>query len=352
MDAVEKRTAVMNLPKHIKKSHQLVFSRQDLTPREADVFALMIAHMRPDDWDQKVNEYRFSATQLSAWFDVNKKHISTIFEPVADRLTKKNIGLKTYNEKKKEYEYEFYTIFTSIKYRDGFLILRPNAELKKEYIEYNQGFSLINTRNYLDLNTEYAKRLYEILSRFKTEKIRFTKYNVDELKGLFGLLDTTGKIKSNRKSFSDISVFIRRCVKDSINEISTNKQTKDEIEFLVDEDTKTKGYRTLKKNRKIIGIEFLYKWHKKKEIIITSVPDEPLDFKQAMIIIKELEIRRLQKEEKLTNHELKTLSDAYLVLGQQDEADEIKSLIDESQDASEEDIAKFLEKIKKMKNLK
>ena len=39
-----------NLPKHIKKGHQLVFSRQDLSAREADMFALMIANMSVDDW--------------------------------------------------------------------------------------------------------------------------------------------------------------------------------------------------------------------------------------------------------------------------------------------------------------
>lgn len=353
MDTNKERMAVMNLPKHIKKSHQLVFSRQDLTPREADVFALMIAHMKPEDWEQKVNEYRFSAAQLSAWFDVNKKHISTIFEPVADRLTKKNIGIKTYNEKKGEYEYEFYGIFTSIKYRDGFLILKPNADLKNEYIEYNQGFSLINTRNYLDLNTEYAKRLYEILSRFKTENFRSAKYKVNELKGLFGLLDTTGKIKSNRKSFSDISVFIRRCIKDSIKEISTNSLTKYEIEFLVDEKTKVKGYRTLKENRKIVGIEFLYKWNNQKKIIVNTLPQtqDVTEIKQAMSIIKELEIRRVQKKEKLTNQELNSLSEAYLKLGQQNEAEQIKKLIVEDEDNKSVDIEKFLEKIKKIKEV-
>ncbi len=83
-----------NLPKHIKKGHRLVFSRQDLTVREADMFALMIAHMKKDDWEHDTPHYEFSTQQLSEWLGIATKHVGSNLSPVANRLASRKIGIK------------------------------------------------------------------------------------------------------------------------------------------------------------------------------------------------------------------------------------------------------------------
>ena len=77
----------LKLPKHIKKGHKLVFSRQDLSSREADMFALMVAHMSKEDWNKATPKYQFSANQLSQWLSMNSRHIGSNLSPVAERLS-------------------------------------------------------------------------------------------------------------------------------------------------------------------------------------------------------------------------------------------------------------------------
>ena len=155
-----------NLPKHIKKWHQLLFSRQDLSAREADLFALMIVHMSFKDWDNKTPMYKFSAHQLSEWLNIESKHIGSNLSPVAFRLSSRKVGIRLTSHNKDD-EFEFRHLFKYIAYKNGILTMIPNDLLRAEYTQSNQGFALITTRSFFDLKKEYSKRLYELLSRFK-----------------------------------------------------------------------------------------------------------------------------------------------------------------------------------------
>ncbi|MDF5188594.1 replication initiation protein, partial [Vibrio parahaemolyticus] len=182
-----------NLPKHIKKGHQLVFSRQDLSAREADMFALMIAHMKANDWEHSTPHYEFTSHQLSEWLGVESKHIGSNLSPVANRLASRKIGIKI-ETCKGDVEFDYRPLFKHIAYKNGTLTMVPNDMLKSEYIEYNQSFALINTRNFFDVKKEYSKRLYELLSRFKDKGFEMHQQKLEELKGVFGLLDEAGKL--------------------------------------------------------------------------------------------------------------------------------------------------------------
>lgn len=303
------------LPKHIKKGHQLVFSRQDLSAREADLFALMMAHMKTLDWNSKTPVYAFTCAQLSEWLDIDSRHVGSILSPVAERLSLRKVGLRAINDKGEE-EFDFIPFFKRLSYKDGTLRMVPNDELTPEYIEYNQGFALINTRNFFNLKREYSKRLYEVLSRFKTEGTSMKVQNIDDLKGLFGILDEKGKLKSDKKSFKNNSVFMQRCIRESIQEIASNPLTRKELLFLTSE-TGELGYRLLKQGRKINGIEFLYRW-------IESSTMQELNQQDAKENIRKLELKRLQSGEKLNIEELRYLADAYRAIGRDDTAADIE----------------------------
>ncbi len=122
----------------------------------------------------------------------------------------------------------------------------PNDMLKSEYIEYNHGFALINTRNFFDLKKEYSKRLYELLSRFKGKGYDMHPQNITELKGMFGLLNEAGKIRADTTSFKNNSVFIKRCIRQSINDLAKHPKIRKELLFI--ENSKgEQGFRTNKK---------------------------------------------------------------------------------------------------------
>lgn len=306
-----------NLPKHIKKGHQLVFSRQDLSAREADMFALMIAHMKTSDWETSTPHYEFTSHQLSEWLGLESKHIGSNLSPVANRLASRKIGIKVETQKG-DIEFDYRPLFKHIAYKNSVLTMVPNDMLKPEYIEYNQGFALINTRNFFDVKKEYSKRLYELLSRFKDKGYEMHQQKIDELKGVFGLLDEAGKLKKDKISFKNNSVFMKRCIRESIKELSEHPQISKELLFL-ESDKGDKGFELIKKGKTITGIKFIFRWLKLGTI-------DELNQHDAMKTIKNLEIKRLQNNVRLSDVELETLAIAYRYIGK----DELALKVEES----------------------
>ncbi|NNU14576.1 replication initiation protein [Vibrio parahaemolyticus] len=329
------------LPKHIKKGHELVFSQQDLTAREANIFGLMVANMKPEDWDNHTPEYRFTASQLSEWLGLNNRAIGSQLKQVVSRLSSRKIGIVV--DKPGDTEFEFTPLFKKVIYKDRVLTLIPNDALSKEYIEYNQGFSLINTKSFLGLKREYTKRLYEILSRFKSNGTSLKPIDIDDLKAYMGILNEDGTLKENKSSFKNTSVFITRCLKDSIDELSTDLKTRKEILFQESEDGL--GLKLYKHGRHIYAVEFLYHW------ISPSNPVDNLCFEDAKRTITRLETQRLTTDMPLTDDELALLAHSYRSIDEEDRAlavekalsERVHSLPQEDKAASED--KSFLDKL-------
>ncbi|MBD1389426.1 RepB family plasmid replication initiator protein [Neiella sp. HB171785] len=343
MDGIVAQTSG-NLPTHIKKGHQLVFARQDLSAKEQDVFGLMMAHMKETDWAQGTPRYEFSCHQLADWFDMDSSHVADTLSPVADRLSKRSIGVRNVGENGvTEFDYAGY--FKRIKYKHAKLVMVPNDELKQEYVSYQQGFALITAKNFFGLNREHSKKLYEILSRFKTGGTSMKPVKLNELRGMFGLLDQQGNLK--KKSYANNGVVMARCIRDSITEISTNPRTSKEILFLKDDETGNVGYRVRKDGNTIIEIEFLYRW-------LAKDPVAGLNQEEALRLIRELEInKRTLKKERLEIDELEQLLSAYKYLGKEDKVEAITQAIakrtaeeaSNEETTSTEDVDKLLEKV-------
>ncbi|WP_208733232.1 replication initiation protein [Vibrio ouci] len=347
-------TTPKNLPKHIKKGHELVFSQQDLTAREANLFGLMVANMKPEDWDNQSStpEYRFTASQLSEWLGLNNRAIGSQLKQVVSRLASRKIGIII--EKQGDTEFEFTPLFKKATYKDRVLTLIPNDALSKEYIEYNQGFSLINTKSFLGLKREYTKRLYEILSRFKTDGTNLKPIEIDDLRAFMGLLNEDGSLKANKSSFKNTSVFLSRCIKESIEELSEDPKTRKEILFLESEDGL--GIRVHKHGRNIYAIEFLYRW------INNPSPIEKLNFEDAKRNITRLETKRLTTEEPLNTEELELLAYSYRSIDEDDKAQYVEQaltsrknttngeLINDVIDSDSEDKS-FLDKLEELERI-
>ncbi|MEZ9987326.1 replication initiation protein, partial [Vibrio sp. 10N.261.49.A3] len=144
--------------------------------------------------------------------------------------------------------------------------------------------------------------------------------DIEDLKGLFGLHDPAGKIKSGKRSFSNNSVFIDRCIKASIKGIEEDSETNQEIMFYDSEDGRTHGYEVYREGRKISKIKFLYRWVEKKG------PVQKLNIEDIKRIISSLEMKRVGGSE-LTTDELKNLSHCYTSIGEQDRASKINVAI-------------------------
>ncbi len=329
------------LPSKIKKNHQLIFSRQDLSIHELNLFNLMVAHMTPDQWEKGVPVFEFPAAHLSDWLNIESKHLSATLTPVAERLAKKTIGIINSDTD----EFDFTPLFKRISYKNAKLTMIPNDELKTEYIDYSDGYGLINSKSFFRLSQSYTKRLYEMLSRFKELGFMNRTFRLDDLRGFLGILDERGKIRPDKKSLSRPSVFLKRCIIDPLNTLA--EQCKDEILLLTDEEG-NKGFIPIKKGRSIISLKFNYRW-------INQQVD--FDKKAAKETVKDLENKRLMQGIRLTDIELELLATAYVKLDHTQAAEDIYESLGkrnnpESQIEEEEednDIEKFMERIQHMK---
>jgi plasmid replication initiation protein len=331
MKKANQQPIFFNLPKTIKKGHQLVFSRQDLSAREADLVALMMAHMKPKDWDHRTPSYEFPCANLSEWLEIDSRHVGSVLAPVAERLKNRAVGIKVIGEGG-DTEFDFIPFFKRLKYANGILIMIPNDELRSEYIDYNQGFALINTKNFFNLKREYSKRLYEILSRFKNKGTSMHPQSILDLKGYFGILDERGKLKADKISFKNNSVFMQRCIRESIQEIAKNRNTSKELQFLTSENGDL-GFRLIKQGRRIVGIEFLCQW-------IESTTIQALNTQQAEKVIRELETKRLQSRQRLEIKELQFLADAYRAIDRAEIAIKIEQSLSKRQAEELEELNK------------
>ncbi|APX09980.1 MULTISPECIES: replication initiation protein [Vibrio harveyi group] len=269
-----------------KKSHELIFSRLDLTAREHDMLALFLSRLHKDHWsdyqagkDVLAPKYTFHSDVLKDWFGLSSKQLYPTLKPVAERLSGRKIGLV--NDEAEMFD--FLPLFGRVTYKSGALSIVPNAELMAAYLAQSAGHAQVNHKSFRALKSEHSKRLYAILSRFKSHNTKLHPQTISQLHGLFGLLDERGNL--SKKSYANNKVFIERCIRKPISEMMLCPEISAELEFLIDEKSGCYGYRPILRGKKIIQLEFLFKWNSsdnkgeaayRKRLESETVPDNPM----------------------------------------------------------------------------
>ena len=298
-----------------KKSHEIVFSRQKLTAREQDIFAMMLCHMKAEDWGTEENpavpSYTIPAPTICKMLGLTSGSLANTLKGPCRKLAERTIGM--YDEEK--HAFSFRSLFKEVYYKSGELVLRPNDRLKAEYIGGAKGFSLINRESFYSLNREPSKRLFDLLSRFKDKtKGKLNKMRIDDLQGMFGVLDEEGKFRSGCKSFTNTSLFITRYIDDSIAEINKNPLISSSLIFHLGDDiygSSRLGYNLFKTGKKYTHIEFLYSW-----VTDAQQPGNQINYEAAVAEIKEIEVFREHlkaRGKKLPDEKLQQLYDNYKI---------------------------------------
>ncbi|MFW9688183.1 RepB family plasmid replication initiator protein [Vibrio parahaemolyticus] len=269
-----------------KKSHELIFSRLDLSAREHDMLALFLSRLHKDHWadyqagkDVLAPQYTFHSDVLKDWFGLSSKQLYPTLRPVAERLSGRKIGLVNDDAEM----FDFVPLFGRVTYKSGSLSIVPNAELMTAYLAQSAGHAQINHKSFRALKSEHSKRLYAILSRFKAHNTKLHPQSITQLQGLFGLLDERGQL--SKKSYANNKVFIERCIRKPIHEMMQCPEIIAELEFLIDEKSGAYGYKPIQRGKKIIQLEFLFRWIAsdnraeaayRKKLEEEIVPDNPM----------------------------------------------------------------------------
>lgn len=245
-----------------RQAHRLVFSQLSMSPVEHDIFALLLSRLDKDHWvitDSSVTtqptipspHYSFTSNVLCEWLKVDNRSLYNVIKDPAKRLSEKTIGLQEPNKRR----FIFRSLFKQVSYEDGVLTIVPNDLLMNEYLCLSQGHSQIYNDTFTALETDYAKRLYTALCRFKYGQGKLNPFSLEELHAFFGLLDEKGKLI--KKTYARTNSFIERIISPAIREIESKEHR---IKFLIDEKTQNLGWSYKKQGRKITHIEFLFYW--------------------------------------------------------------------------------------------
>lgn len=245
-----------------KKSHALVFAQLDMSPVEQDLFALFLCRLAEDDWRafldsttfevSTVPEYSFTNAVLSEWLNVPASRLYDVVKKPAQRLAGSVVGIMNDADK----SFQFNPLFTGVTYKRGVLNISPNYKLFKEFLCLSQGHSQVPHVEFRKLKSEYSKRLFTMLCRFKKQGTVLHPLALNELHGYLGMLDERGQLK--KKTYVITSNFIARVIRPAIEEINS---IVDHIEFKSHPtNPDCFGYLPVFEGRKIVAIEFNFKW--------------------------------------------------------------------------------------------
>ncbi|MBS0044650.1 replication initiation protein [Shewanella sp. M16] len=244
-----------------RQAHRLVFSQLSMSPVEHDIFALLLSRLDKEHWSVPEDSntkpsvlsphYSFTSNVLCEWLKVDNRSLYNVIKEPAKRLSEKIIGLQEPNKRKFIYR----SLFKQVSYEDGILTIVPNDLLMNEYLCLSQGHSQIYNDTFKALETDYAKRLYTALCRFKYGQGKLNPFSLEELHAFFGLLDEKGNLI--KKTYARTNSFIERIISPAIREIESKEHR---IKFIVDEKTQNLGWSYKKQGRKITHIEFLFYW--------------------------------------------------------------------------------------------
>jgi hypothetical protein len=246
------------------KSHDMVFASLELTPRMADILALLFTKMRAEDFyyqsDISQNipsqpRYEFTPTEIKEFLCLkSSKHVASLIQPSAKRLSATSVGIE--NDKG---EFDYASLFSRIRYENQVLTIIPNMELKESYIAKakSKGYALINNEQYLALKDIHSKKTLDLLSRYKSGQ-RLYPISIKKLQLIYGVIGQDGAVL--KPTYLSPKTFVKRVIAPSLVSIAQSQESKNRITIL-ESDHNTLGYELVEDDRGEFRVRFLYKWH-------------------------------------------------------------------------------------------
>lgn len=236
------------------KSHGMIFSALDLGRKMQDVMALMFTRMKESDWatNDVAPVYTWDIHELSKWFATEPSQIASVLRVPAKSLAGIQAGFEDDNG-----DFSYKPLFKEVSYKKKQLTIIPNERLKEQYLvnASDKGFAKVDNKIFLDLHTANAKRIFDIISRFKGEYEMYP-MTVERLQIYLGILSPKGKVL--KKTYACEREFIKRIIKPAMKQISSSAEIKDKLEIIEKEGIL--GYELSKTSNGKLKIKFNVRW--------------------------------------------------------------------------------------------
>lgn len=317
-------------PQNMRKSHDMLFSDLVMSRLEMDLFAMLLATAMDDPRAQEVRRlivddqlnkkggeesyelmYKFSTEAIVSWLNIEKDSVRGTMRQLAQKIMSRPIGMHRY--KPKEDGFCYISPFRKIEWHRGILSIIITGEALALMLDITRGYGNVNLPAYFALKSVYAKRLYEMLSRFKRDS-KLNRIPIDTMRHYLGVMvpDPKGKPKP-KATYAITANFIRDCIREPLKTIAM--QCSNELVLTADPDNDNNiGFKLIKRGNSVVAIEFLYRW---------ILEDDKRDAKQEII---RLEHRRMNGYS-LDIKEMQLLEECYRIVGEEDRANKIAEAI-------------------------
>jgi plasmid replication initiation protein len=248
----------------IAEANELIRSRQeDLTILEAKLIRLAIAQIISADTE--IYTYSCNVADLAKYLGMDKDNIYRDMRNFAVNLLKKTIFIKTPTDKPtRNQNYKIFHWIDYAEYKDGVITFKLSDSLKPYLIGLSELFTLYGYTAILELPTNNAIKLYELLLSYRN--LPYGKKTIELPSEMMGIpiekheyiftVDWLREYFNCEKKYKNTNDFVRWIIDTSIIAIS-KIQNADNAIYLT--------YRTVKSGRKITHIIFKYHQFKDKE---------------------------------------------------------------------------------------
>lgn len=304
---------------HLKSDPLLMARAKQLTTIEMDIFSLMLSKMSSTSWinddgNELAPAFSFTSKELCEYFCVTSNQLSSFLKKPSKRLAERTFAFE--GEKG---DFSYTSLLTKIEYTRGTLLIKPNPELRQQYLIRSEdndkkgaGFAKINNLVFRSLRNPNEKRVFEFLSRFQCSSYEWNYILVKKLQMMFGVLDKDGK--PILKSYIAPSQFIMKIIKPALIGISKYEESKALFTLEMGRNGEV-GY-DLKEGKDGKKLKFLIKWHVK-------ISEDDVE-KQFENLNKYFEAYKLESSINVNSEKSQTLYDLLLsVLGDLNMSNEI-----------------------------
>ncbi|MGC8885480.1 MAG: replication initiation protein [Candidatus Nanoarchaeia archaeon] len=140
--------------------NNIIEARYDMTAPQLKLFIALISLIKKDDTDFK--EYAIHQDILIDLLKIDKESIFRELFVLSKSLVEKSIYIRD-SEKKK---FNIYSIFSNIKFEDGFLIAKFNDKLRPFLLRLREQFTKFELCEFKLFKSKYSIRIYQLLKQY------------------------------------------------------------------------------------------------------------------------------------------------------------------------------------------
>lgn len=203
----------MEQKKHLAEHNELITAHYDMSALEQDIFSLVLTQIKKEDLPDQV--YRVSVNDLER---LSKKEINYQFA----RKTAKKMLERTCTIVRENGNVLDVTMISDSEYikGEGYMEIGVSPKLRPFLVDLKKNFTRYQLKLFGALKSKYSKRIYKMLSQYKTSRSKNSGVlwiSVEELKKRLKLLDP----KTGKEAFAkDWTGFVKKVLEVAQREIN------------------------------------------------------------------------------------------------------------------------------------